>query len=74
MYFNTLTHLRTAVWFKRQGILSQEVILIRDNVRPHAAQFIEILLKYFHWEQFKHPPCSPDLVLNDYHLFPRFKR
>jgi len=28
----------------------------------------------FWWEQFDHPPYSPDLAPSDYHLFPRLKK
>ncbi len=38
------------------------------------SQLIQTLVKDFHWEQFEHPPYSPDLVLSDYHLFLRLNK
>jgi hypothetical protein len=32
------------------------------------------LLKHFNWELFDHPPYSPDLTPNDYHLFNYLKK
>ncbi len=52
----------------------QKVVLIHDNARPHSVQLIKTLLKDFHWEQFKHPLYSLDLVLSDYHLILRLKK
>jgi len=45
------------------------VILQHDNARHHTAKLTKKLLKEFGWEVFEHPPYSPDLAPNDYHLF-----
>jgi histone-lysine N-methyltransferase SETMAR len=30
-------------------------------------------VQHFNWELFEHPPYSPDLIPNDYHLFTYLK-
>jgi hypothetical protein len=30
---------------------------------------MQALLEHFNWVLFDHPPYSPDLALNDHHLF-----
>ncbi len=39
IYFDTLMHLRNAIWSKRWGLLSQKVVLIHDSARPHRSWF-----------------------------------
>ncbi len=39
-YFDTLIHLKNMIRSKRQGLLSQEVFLIHNNVHPHKAHLI----------------------------------
>ncbi len=43
-YFNTLLHLREAIKKKHPGKLSQGVILLHDNGRPHKTRLIIFLL------------------------------
>ncbi len=62
------------MWFKRRGLLSQKVILIRDNARPYRVHLIQTLPKDFYWEQFKHHPYSRDLPSSDYYLFSQLKK
>jgi len=45
------------------------VVLLRDNARPHTAAHTQALLQKFRWDLFDHPPYSPDLAPNDFHLF-----
>ncbi len=73
-YLDTLMHLRNTIQPMRQGLLSQKVVLIHENARPHRVQLIRTLLENFHQKQFKHPPYSSDLVPSDYHLFPLLKK
>jgi hypothetical protein len=54
---------------KRRGKLSSKVLFFHDNACPPARE----LLDHFGWEVFDRPPYSPDLALNDYHLFPNMK-
>lgn len=73
-YCETLRKLRRAIQNKRRGMLSEGIVLIHDNARPHAAGVTQNLLQEFGWEQFDHPPYSPDLAPSDYHLFLHMKR
>ena len=49
-YCATLTRLRDAVRRKRPGMLSNGVILLHDNARPHTARQTQELLQKFKWE------------------------
>lgn len=50
-------------------MLSAGVVLLHDNARPHTAAETRDLINSFGWEEFHHPPYSPDLAPSDYHLF-----
>jgi len=56
---------------KRHGRLSWGVAMIHDNTLPHTA--MQYLIMTFRWEQFDHPPYSPDLPPSDFHLFLHLK-
>lgn len=43
-----------------------------DNVRPHASPQTDRELKHCYWENFGHPPHSPDL-LQGTQYFPKLK-
>ncbi|GBM45444.1 Mariner Mos1 transposase [Araneus ventricosus] len=73
-YCETLRKLRCAIQNKRRGMLSQGIVLLHDNARPHSAGVTQNLIQQFGWEQFDHPPFSPDLAPSDYHLFLNLKR
>ena len=47
--------------------------MIHDNARPHTAAATQNLITTFGWEQFDHPPYSPDLAPSDFHLFLHLK-
>jgi len=47
--------------------------MIHDNTHSHTATTMYNLITAFGWEQFNHPPCSPDLVPSDFHLFLHLK-
>lgn len=72
-YCETLKKLRRAIQNRRRGLLSNGVILVHDNARPHAAGLTQQLLQQFKWETFNHPPYSPDLAPSDFHLFTKLK-
>ncbi|GBM38368.1 Histone-lysine N-methyltransferase SETMAR [Araneus ventricosus] len=55
-------------------MLSQCIVLRHDNTCPHSAGVTQNLIQQFGWEQFDHPPFSPDLAPSDYHLFLNLKR
>jgi histone-lysine N-methyltransferase SETMAR len=48
-------------------------MLLRNNVRPHAAARMQAMLPEFGWEAFEHPAYSPNLAPSDFHLFPAMK-
>jgi len=48
-------------------------VMIHDNARPHTAAATQNLITTFGWEQFDHPPYSPDLAPSDFHLFLHLK-
>ena len=73
VYCDTLKKFRRAIQNKRRGMLSRDVVMIHDNARPHTAASTQNLITTFGWEQFDHPPYSPDLAPSDFHLFLHLK-
>jgi hypothetical protein len=47
--------------------------MLHDNAFPHIAAATQDLITTFGWEQFNHPPYSPDLVPSDFHVFLHLK-
>jgi transposase len=47
-------------------MLGRGVVMLHDNVRPHTAAATQDLVATFDWEQFSHPPYSPDLAPRDF--------
>jgi histone-lysine N-methyltransferase SETMAR len=72
VYCNTLQKLRCAIQNKRRGMLSQSVVMLHDNARPHTAAATRLIVT-FGWEQFNHPPYSSDLAPSDFHVFLHLK-
>ena len=68
VYCDTLKKLRRAIQNKRRGMFRRGVVMIHDNARPYTAATTQNLIT-FGWEQFDHPPYSPELAANDFHLF-----
>ena len=54
--------------------LIRGVILLHDNLRPHAANTITVLLQKFKLEILGHPPYSLDLSPCDYAIFGPLKK
>ena len=73
VYCETLNKLRRSIQNKRRGMLTEGVVLLHDNARPHTAASANALIKLFNWKIFDHPPYSPDLAPSDYHLFTKMK-
>ena len=73
-YCKTLRKLRRAIQNKRRGMLSQGIVLLHDNARPHAGGATQTLIQQLRWKQFDDPPYSTDLAPSDYHLFLHMKR
>jgi [histone H3]-lysine36 N-dimethyltransferase SETMAR len=44
-------------------------LLLHDNARSHTAQQTATKLEEIQLQCLRHPPCSPDLALTDYHFF-----
>jgi hypothetical protein len=72
-YCATLRWLHSAIQNQWQGLLSSRVMLLHNNVRPHAAARTQAILREFGWEVFEHPANSPDLAPSDFQLFPALK-
>jgi histone-lysine N-methyltransferase SETMAR len=69
VYCDTLKKLRHAIRNKRRGMLSRDVVMLHDNVRPHTAASQQDLIATFGWEQFHHALYSPDFAPSDFHVF-----
>jgi len=65
-YVQTLHKLRRALRDKRPG---RNIIILHDNVRPHAARLTSEAIAKMGWEVHPHPSYSPNLAPSDYHLF-----
>lgn len=63
------TNLKPAIRSMRRGLLSQGVLLLQDNARPHTAKNTKACLEKLKFEVLPHPPYSPDLAPCDFHLF-----
>jgi hypothetical protein len=73
VYCKTPKELHEAIQNKRHGMLTYSVVLLYDSVRLHAAARTQGLLEHLNLVLFDHIPYSPDLALNDYHLFTYLK-
>jgi hypothetical protein len=47
---------------KMHGMLTYDVVLLRDDACPHTAARTPALLQHFNWELFDHPPYSSELL------------
>jgi hypothetical protein len=47
--------------------------MLHDNACQHTAAAMQDLIMTFGWEQFDHPPYSPDLAPSDFHVFLHLK-
>jgi histone-lysine N-methyltransferase SETMAR len=54
-------------------MFSRGVVMLHDNARPHTAAATQDLIVIFGWEQFDHPPYSPDIAPSDFHVFLHLK-
>jgi histone-lysine N-methyltransferase SETMAR len=73
-FLNALQKLRRAIQNKWRRMLSAGIVFLHDNATPHTARRTASLLQEFSWEVFNHPPYSPDLAPNDFHLFLHLKK
>ena len=51
-----------AIKSKRPGMLTDGIILLHDNARPHTASLVRDKFQRFVWETLEHPSYSPDLT------------
>lgn len=65
--------LRPALRRRRQDLLTEGVILLHDNARPHLKTSVVEMLAKWKWEVLAHPPYSPDLSPCDFYLFSAIK-
>jgi hypothetical protein len=54
-------------------MLCSGVVMLHDNSCPHTAATTQDLISTLGWEQFDHPPYSPDLTPSDFHVFLHLK-
>ncbi|GBM03069.1 hypothetical protein AVEN_16617-1 [Araneus ventricosus] len=54
-------------------MISQGIVLLHDNARPHSAGVTQNLIQQFGSEHFDHPPYNPDLAPSHYQLFLNLK-
>ena len=66
--------LRRAIKWKRSRMLSNRIIILHDNDRPHIANLVRNKLQRFGWEALQHPLYSPDLSPCDLHIFGDLKK
>jgi transposase len=55
-------------------MLAAGVLILHDNVRPHASGAVSEILEKYGWQLFPHPPYSPDMSRPDFDLFPKLKK
>ena len=61
--------LRPAIRSKRRERLTQGVLLLHDNARPHTAHPTINTIRQLNWEVLEHTAYSPDLAPSDFRLF-----
>jgi len=75
VYYADLLHkLRLVIKEKHRGKLTQVPLLLHDNAPVHRSHVGQATTLEFGFEEMHHPPYSPDLAPNDYHLFPNLKQ
>ncbi|GFW01668.1 uncharacterized protein TNCV_4085831 [Trichonephila clavipes] len=55
-------------------MVSESVILLHGNARPHTTQTMQEVLRRFRWEIWSHFRHSEDLAPSNSFLFPRLKK
>ena len=73
-YANLFDQLRTAIREKRRGKVSKGILLQQVNTRVHTCKFAMDAVERNGYELIPQPAYSPDLVPNDYFLFPNLKK
>ncbi|GFU64270.1 mariner Mos1 transposase [Trichonephila clavipes] len=73
-YQATLQNLGRAIKSKRPGMLTNGVILLHDDARPHTANAVKTTLQQVWWEMLEHPQYSPDHSPCGFHVLGLLKR
>ncbi|GFW96605.1 hypothetical protein TNCV_2846621 [Trichonephila clavipes] len=55
---------------RMRRMLSGEIVLLRDHASPSTAATTQKLLDQLGWENFDHPPYSPELAPSNCRFFP----
>ena len=66
--------LRPALRRRRRDLLTEGVILLHDNARPHLKTCVVEMLAKWEWEVLTHPLYTPDLSPCDFFLFAAIKK
>ncbi|XP_037572224.1 histone-lysine N-methyltransferase SETMAR-like [Dermacentor silvarum] len=70
----TLRRLGRSIKNKILGLLTEGVVLLHDNARPHVSRVTDAELAKFKWEQLDHSPYSPDMSPCDFNVFGPLKK
>jgi hypothetical protein len=57
-----------AIQKKRPGELSENIILLHDNIHPHMENLM-VTLATVGWEVMNHLPYSPDIATSDSYIW-----
>ncbi|GFV33640.1 HTH_48 domain-containing protein [Trichonephila clavipes] len=74
VYCETLRSLRRSIKNKRPELLTEGVVVIHDNARPHVSRVTQMELDKFKWETLDDPSYSQDMSLCDFHAFGSLKK
>jgi len=55
-------------------MFTASVLILHDNVRPHASGTVSEILEKYEWHVLPHPPYSPDMSPPDFDFFPKLKK
>jgi histone-lysine N-methyltransferase SETMAR len=50
------------------------VLILHDNMWPHASGAVLEILEKYGWQVLTHPPYSPDMSPLDFDVFPKLKK
>ena len=65
--------LRRTIKSKGLGMLSDGIILLHYNTRPHTANLVRDKLQIFGWETLQRPPTA-QIFSGDFHIFGELKK
>jgi len=64
----------TKIRQKRSATFAAGVLILHDNVRPHASGAVLEILEKYGWQVLLHPLYSPDMSLPDFNFFSKLKK